>query len=219
MNNMFMDLYISENRQQPRNISRSINEIDPNTIYPFMCQTIIGSRKPCRVLTKKWSELKPNSATGGTTSTIDSSFTNRQRYSHYSNNTQKYSSNVTTYRAPQINNLQGIESYANTITLYFTANVNSYTIYNIVVTDISENIVVHNNTFKNTNVYSVHRLTPSTNYHISITATDYLGQQTTITLDKSTTAIPFDTPCIVTEPPYIPDQFINGVYNSFGGGN
>jgi len=215
---MFMPLYRVENRQS-RDSSRSTNAVDPNFVYPFMCQTIIGSRKPCRVLTKKWSELKPNPATGGTTSTIDSSFTNAQRYSHYSKNTQKYSSSVTTYRAPQINNLQSIESYANTITIYFTTNVNTYIVYDIVVTDISENIIVHKNTFKNTNVYSINRLTPTTKYHISITATDYLGQHATITLDKSTSIKPFDTPCQVDIPPYIPTSFINGEYQSFGGGN
>jgi hypothetical protein len=184
---MFMGLYSSENRNRSSISNRSISENDPNTVYPFMCQTIIGSRKPCRVLTKKWSELKPiNTATGGITTTVNSSFTNTERYAHYSRNQQEYSSIVTTRNPPQMNNLQGISNYPNSILLYFTTNINNSTTYDLVVTDISNNTVVHRKTFKNTNSYSINGLRPSTTYHISITSTDYLGQQTTITLDKST---------------------------------
>jgi len=214
MSNIFMRLYNTDsNTQNSRDINKELLPIDPNTIYPFMCQTIIGSRKPCRILTKKWSELKNiNTVTGGTTTTVDSTFTNKQRYAHYSKNTQKYSSNVITRNAPKIDDLQSINSYANTIIIYFTATVNTYIKYYIVVTNNSNDIVVHTNTFKNTNTYSINRLEASTSYHIEITATDYLGQQTTISLDKSTTAIPFDTPLDVKEPPYIPPGFANTEY-------
>jgi hypothetical protein len=216
-----MRLYNTDsNTQNSRDITRSLLPVDPNTIYPFMCQTIIGSRKPCRILTKKWSELKNiNTVTGGTTTTVDSSFTNKERYSHYSKNTQKYSSNVISRNAPKIDNLQSINSYANTIIIYFTATVNTYIKYYIVVTNNSNNIVVHTDNFKNTNTYSINRLKASTSYHISITATDYLGQQTIITLDKSTTAVEFDTPCEVKEPPYIPEEFTNTNYQVLGNGN
>jgi hypothetical protein len=174
-----------------------------------MCQTIIGSRKPCRVLTKKWSELKPtNTATGGTTSTNDSSFTNKQRYSHYSKNTQKYASNINILNPPNIKNLQGIAAYANSIELYFNANTNSYTKYTLSVTKISTNSVVKNETFKNTNRYIINGLEPSTEYNISISATDYLGQQTIITLNKSTTDIPYDTAITVIDPVFIPDEIL-----------
>jgi hypothetical protein len=199
---------------QTRNISN-----DPNTIYPFMCQTIIGSRKPCRVLTKKWSELKPtNTATGGTTSTVDSTFTNKQRYAHYSKNTQKYASNINILNPPNIRNLQGTKAYANSIELYFNANTNSYTIYTITVTDVSSNIVVQNETFRNTNRYVINRLQPTTEYNISISAVDYLGQQTIISLNKFTTSTPVDTPIEIEEPPYIPDEYFQDLI-IFGGNN
>ena len=219
MNNMFMELY-NTNTQNTRTIStRSSPQVDPNTVYPFMCQTIIGSRKPCRVLTKKWSELKPvNTMSGGTTTTIDSTITNRQRYSHYSKNTQEYSSSVTVRNKPQINNLQSINSYPNSILLYFTANVNTSTTYDIVVTDINTNIVVHKNTFKNTNAYSVNRLQPSTAYHISITATDYLGQQTIITLDKSTAPDPSPRSFATIDREFITEE-PKIEYYVLGGGN
>ena len=199
---------------QTRNFSN-----DPNQIYPFMCQTIIGSRKPCRVLTKKWSDLKIiNNVTGGTTSTVDSSFTNKQRYAHYSKNTQKYASKVNILNPPNIRNLQGIKAFANSIELYFNANTNSYTIYTITVKKVSTNSIVQTQTFRNTNRYVVNRLEPNTEYNISISAIDYLGQQTIISLNKSTTSIPADTPIVIIEPPYIPDEFFTDLI-VFGGNN
>ena len=211
MSNMWMPLRIqsSSSQSSSRNIQTRDTTTDPNQIYPFMCQTIIGSRKPCRVLTKKWSELKPiNTATGGKTSTNDSSFTNRQRYSHYSQNTQKYASNINILNPPNIKNLQGIAAYANSIELYFNANTNSYTKYNITVTKVSTNSVVKNETFKNTNRYIINNLEPSTEYNISISAVDYLGQQSIITLNKSTTNILYDIPISVINPPFIPDELL-----------
>lgn len=219
MSNMIMNLTVPVTKNQlSRDIQNRDNTTDLNQIYPFMCQTIIGSRKPCRILTKKWSELKPtNTATGGTTSTNDSSFTNAQRYSHYSKNTQKYASNINILNPPNVSNLQGIKAFANSIELYFNSNTNSYTNYIIVVTKVSTNSVVKKETFKNTNQYVINRLEPSTEYIISITATDYLGQQTIITLNKSTTAIPYDDAINIVEPPYIPDKYFQDLI-IFGGG-
>lgn len=220
MNNMFMRLQNTNINIQSDldTVSRSI-DVDVNTIYPFMCQTIIGSRKPCRILTKKMSELKNiNTVTGGTTSTIDSSFTNRQRYSHYSKNTQKYASRITIVNPPKLNDLQGIQSFANSITIQFSVFVNTHITYYIVVTHVSTNIIVHKNNFRNTDSYTILRLQPSTEYHISITATDYLGQQTTTTLNKSTTDIPFDASYNLNIPPYVPLEFVSE-YNSLGSGN
>jgi len=206
---MPLRLQTPSSQSSSRNIQNRDTTSDPNKIYPFMCQTIIGSRKPCRVLTKKWSELKPtNTATGGKSSTNDSSFTNKQRYSHYSQNTQKYASNINILNPPNIKNLQGIKAYANSIELYFNANTNSYTKYTLSVTKISTNSVVKNETFKNTNRYIINGLEPSTEYNISISATDYLGQQTIITLNKSTTDIPYDTAITVIDPVFIPDEIL-----------
>jgi hypothetical protein len=218
MSNMLMKLIVprSENNnvqyQKSRDIQTRTIPNDPNTIYPFMCQTIIGSRKPCRVLTKKWSELKPvNTATGGTTSTVDSSFTNKQRYAHYSKNTQKYASNINILNPPNIRNLQGTKAYANSIEIYFNANTNSYTKYTMTVTEVSTNSVVQIQNFKNTNRYIINRLEPSTEYNISISAVDYLGQQTIISFNKSTTSIPYDTAIPIVVPPYIPPEFFENL--------
>jgi hypothetical protein len=215
---MLMKLIVprSENNnvqyQKSRDIQTRTIPNDPNTIYPFMCQTIIGSRKPCRVLTKKWSELKPvNTATGGTTSTVDSSFTNKQRYAHYSKNTQKYASNINILNPPNIRNLQGTKAYANSIEIYFNANTNSYTKYTMTVTEVSTNSVVQIQNFKNTNRYIINRLEPSTEYNISISAVDYLGQQTIISFNKSTTSIPYDTAIPIVVPPYIPPEFFENL--------
>ena len=215
MSNMLMKLHLQSPQMQNESQYSSTREIqnrnisnDPNQIYPFMCQTIIGSRKPCRVLTKKISELKvTNSVTGGSTSTVDSSFTNKQRYAHYSKNTQKYASNINILNPPNIRNLQGIKAYANSIEIYFNANTNSYTNYTITVTKVSTNTIVQIQQFKNTNRYIINRLEPSTQYNISISAVDYLGQQTIISLNKSTTNIPYDTNLPVYIPPYIPPVF------------
>jgi hypothetical protein len=210
---MMMNLTVPRTKNQlSRDIQNRDNTTDPNQIYPFMCKTIIGSRKPCRILTKKWSELKPiNTATGGKSSTNDSSFTNAQRYSHYSQNTQKYASNINILNPPNIRNLQGISAYANSIELYFNTNTNSYTKYTLTVTDVSKNTIVQIQTFQNTNRYIINRLEPSTEYNISISAVDYLGQQTIITLNKSTTNIPYDTPIYVDVPPYIPPEFFENL--------
>jgi hypothetical protein len=214
---MPLRLQTPSSQSSSRNIQNRDTTTDPNQIYPFMCQTIIGSRKPCRVLTKKWSELKPtNSATGGKTSTNDSSFTNSQRYSHYSQNTQKYASNINILNPPNIRNLQGIKAYANSIEIYFNANTNSYTKYTLTVTDISKNTIVQIQTFQNTNRYVINRLEPSTEYNISISAVDYLGQQTILSINKSTTNIPYDTAIAVFTPPFIPDEILLATLIPFG---
>lgn len=219
MSNMFMALRIPrDNNSSPYSTNTNIltRNIDSNKIYPFMCQYIIGSRKPCRVLTKPLSELKKvNNVTGGSTSTVDSSFTNKQRYSHYSKNTQRYASNVSIFNSPDIRNLQSIQAYANTIELFFTANTSSYTIYTITVTDLFINSIVQVQTFKNTNRYIINNLEPSTEYNISLVATDYLGQQTTISLNKSTTDIPVDEAIYIPFIPYIPPEFFDDLI-SFG---
>ena len=220
MSNMIMNLRVPSSRVENNNVqylstrdiqTRNISN-DPNTIYPFMCQTIIGTRKPCRVLTKKISDIKViNSFTGGNTSMVESSFTNRQRYAFYSKNTQKYASNINILNPPNIRNLQGTKAYANSIEIYFNANTNSYTIYTITVTKVSTNSIIQIQTFKNTNRYIINHLEPSTEYNISISAVDYLGQQTIISLNKSTTNVPYDVGIPIVNPPYIPEEFFEGL--------